>query len=331
MSTKIEEAPVFLLGMHRSGTTLLQCLLDGHPELVVDTGESCFFTQFVPRALKASPEKRLTLAEEILLRHYHQTDANNYRYVSHVPWEDVRAAFHRRLNETPKRLPDYLTSAVLGAGEVGGQLKPGVRYWAEKTPHHEMFAEQIFSWWPKARCIHVMRDPRGTFSAIRKRKPKIGSVDAVAYMWSRSAGLLKRNQEKFGAERYLGLRYEDMVTDPQMQMERVREFLGIADNEILYRPTKAGGKHDWGGNSAHGQKFSGIDASSLHKWREITSVEHIALLETLLFGPMQRLNYEMLAQHSISTKMKALPLRARIAARQVRQVVRQRSVAGANE
>lgn len=315
----LEHSPVFLLGMHRSGTTLMQCMLDGHPEAVVDVGDSGFFTPMLAKALPASFDERVRITEDTLLRHYHKTDSNNYRYVSYMPWEEVQTAFRRRLENTPKRMPDFLSSAVLAAGEVSNQINPKARYWIEKTPCHEMFAEQIFTWWPNARCIHVTRDPRGTFGALHKRNPKQNSVDAVAYLWGRSAGCMESNQARYGADLYLGVRYEDIVTDPKGQVARVCEFLGIEDLPILYRPTKSGAKHDWGGNSAYGQKFAGIDPTSIEKWRGSVSNEHIAMLEALLGDQMQRLNYELAMPSSFATKMRVFPLRAKIAFRIARQ------------
>src|SRR5690606_8473506 len=40
------DRPVFICGHHRSGTTLLQELLDGHPELLVLPSEGTYFSSF---------------------------------------------------------------------------------------------------------------------------------------------------------------------------------------------------------------------------------------------------------------------------------------------
>ena len=43
------ERPVFVVGHRKTGTTLLQELLDGHPQLAVLPGESNHFNTFLPR------------------------------------------------------------------------------------------------------------------------------------------------------------------------------------------------------------------------------------------------------------------------------------------
>src|SRR5271156_6389735 len=50
------ERPVFICGHHRSGTTLLQRLLDSHPQLVVVPGEGTLFSSFKYLA-RSSPTK----------------------------------------------------------------------------------------------------------------------------------------------------------------------------------------------------------------------------------------------------------------------------------
>src|ERR1700761_6046238 len=47
--------PVYICGVHRSGTTLVQDLLDGHPDLVVLPSEGTYFTNLEFK-LRALPE-----------------------------------------------------------------------------------------------------------------------------------------------------------------------------------------------------------------------------------------------------------------------------------
>ena len=61
-STKFLEAPVFICGAPRSGTTLLSNLLDSHPQLLVQANETHLLTLFfitVPRFL----QKRFFMSE----------------------------------------------------------------------------------------------------------------------------------------------------------------------------------------------------------------------------------------------------------------------------
>ena len=51
------ERPVFVVGHRKTGTTLLQELLDGHPQLVVLPGESNHFLTFLPRFGALPPER----------------------------------------------------------------------------------------------------------------------------------------------------------------------------------------------------------------------------------------------------------------------------------
>ena len=70
---------------------------------------------------------------------------------------------------------------------------------------------------------------------------------STAWRIGRSFRLARRNVQR-APDRYVVLRYEDLVADPQAQMERVRTFLGISPADSLHRPTVRG--EPVGSNSA---------------------------------------------------------------------------------
>src|SRR5262245_11380068 len=51
--------PVFICGHHRSGTTLLQNLLDGHPQLLSLPSEGTYFSSFAYVARRAPSDRAL--------------------------------------------------------------------------------------------------------------------------------------------------------------------------------------------------------------------------------------------------------------------------------
>jgi hypothetical protein len=309
MISAIENHPVFICGAPRSGTSLVKSLLDGHPELVVDPGESRFFIGFLPKARRMTEEQRVALAGEVLLRYYHDEETANYRYVSHIPYASIRKSFLDRLEQSHKHLADYLPAAILAFWEASGQLDERKRYWVEKTPFNELYVEKILSWWKHARFIHIVRDPRDNYAASRRRDPAHSSVGAFAYVWLRSARLLRENSMRHGEGRYLTLRYEDLVREPKSEMARIVKFLGISDDESLARPTKAAGAHFWAGNSSYGTTFTGIEPSSVNRWRENVAASEIALLETLTAEEMEKQGYFPEMPASLGVRARTVPHR----------------------
>lgn len=299
MSHDLEQHPIFICGLPRSGTTLLKALLDGHPELVVDASESRFFMYFVPQAQKVSPRARPELALDILLFPKHRIfdpAGDHYKtYFSHISVDELKKTFLEKLRTTDQELRDYLTTSVLTFGEFSDQLRDETKYWVEKTIFNERYVDQIFEWWPNAKCIHIIRDPKDQFANFRRRDIRQNrpptKIGAFCYTWGNSAQLALAHQQQYGDQRYLILHYEDLVADPESQIKRLIDYLDIENHPILYQPTKVGGKIPWSGNSSLDQKFSGISDASVGKWQESLSQRQLILLQLLVGKYMQEFGY----------------------------------------
>jgi hypothetical protein len=304
----------------------MMALLDGHPEVVVNFLESHFFLQFLPEISRTGANQSLQVAERILLEPWQPHNAYYQKFLSHISHEQVKQIFYSRLSaiaesgkfSSPAK---YLTSAVLAYGEASGQLNADTRHWVEKTPGNEHYAGLIFKWWPQAQCIHMVRDPRDfrlTFkNRALKRKRPVPRLDAVAWNWRRSVNALQENEERFGRDRYLRIRYEDLVTEPEREMGRVVAFLGISEHTTLFRPTKGGGVVSWKGNAVSAQ-FSEISADRAGRWRRQLDEGEVLLLEALLGKEMDAMGYRAEKAAMPGDRLRALPYRFLMGVRDVR-------------
>jgi hypothetical protein len=120
--------------------------------------------------------------------------------------------------------------------------------------------------------------------------------------------------------RFLKVRYEDLVRDPRLEMERTTNFLDIQEDSVLLRPTLNSGREDWTGNSTDGQPFSGIEASSVDRWRSLLSPSQTVLLETLLGDEMLLHGYEPQSTPSSIRRLRVLPYGLMNIARGFREV-----------
>ena len=322
----LREHPVFIGGIARSGTTLLQSLLDGHPQLVVDPSESRFFLTFEPRSRHASKEQKAELVEQIIFQpkgRFLDPEGDHYRnYFTHISYASVREAFYRYLEQTSQQDSDYLSSAILAFGEVSGQLNEQSEYWVEKTIFNEWYAPLIFSWWKEAKFIHVLRDPRDVYATWKRRDANaarpLTSIDAFSYTWGKSAKLALNNQRRFGRERYLVVYYERLVQEPEGQIARIAQFLDIIEHMALLTPSKAGGKHRWNGNSSSDRHFAGISPISVGQWRKSLAGEEVTLLEVLLGDDMEQHGYQLETSSSTLLKIQALACRGKNLLRAIR-------------
>ena len=114
-----------------------------------------------------------------------------------------------------------------------------IERWVEKTPYNEEFAHLIFRYWPEARCLHIVRDPRDNFASYRRKHPE-WSAASFGYSWRRSLRRGEENRSHYGESRYLMMRYEDLLAKPERELGRIANFLGIRFDESMRQPTRAG-------------------------------------------------------------------------------------------
>ena len=111
----------------------------------------------------------------------------------------------------------------------------GKSRWAEKTPLNVRHLGWIYRHFPNARFIHVIRDGRDVACSLRSHPvrrfvdgawasvPQNRSVASCIQQWLTLTG------EGMGWRadpRYLEVRYEDLVRDPEATMRRVMAFVG---------------------------------------------------------------------------------------------------------
>ncbi len=244
--------PVFVLGVPRSGTSLLQNLLDGHPSLAVLPTEGDLLTRF-RRQLRLKPyaERVEFLGRTWIARLTHGSNLPPF-WLLGPPGQSPNpyVAFARRLvawaaSDTVRahgRPYDAFLPVVLAwAFRNGGA---GISAWVEKTPYHELVLGTSLRAFPQARCLHVVRDPCATLLSRQTVEQNVhgsgGDPARLAQEIGRSFSAALRYGKRLGPARYRVVRYEDLAGDPEACMREVAAFLGIDFAASLLRPTVAG-------------------------------------------------------------------------------------------
>lgn len=310
--SSLAEHPVFICGHPKSGTSLLRAALDGHPELVVYPEETMFFRRFLPAIQGKDLPQQLELADQLLIHIFtwnltapspSQAGFLDRDY-SDISYEAVRQAFRQRVQTCLRHPGDFLSAAILAYGDVTGANSPEVKAWVEKTPYDEAYADQIFTWWSHARCIHVVRDPRDNFISYGKKHPD-WSPRVFARSWADSTRLGLQHQQTYGAERYWVVRYEDFVSHQEKGVADLCQFLGIQDHNSLRQPTRNG--KPWQGNSMFSNRFDAISADAVGRWQGRICPAELAMLEAVDGKLMQQLGYSL-----SDTPSSALPFSDRL-------------------
>lgn len=307
---QLRERPVFICGHPKAGTSLLRAVLDSHPQLLVYPEESGFFRRSLPQLEGKDLEAQLELAESSLI-HIFNWNRNDPpasqqgfsdRDYSSIPFEQVREIMRHLASLRCDHPGDLLSAAVLAYGITAGLVSPQLRCWVEKSPYNEYHAHKIFSWWPEARCVHILRDPRDNFASYR-RKHADWNAEFFSSNWKRSGEMGLKNQQAYGAQRYWFVRFEDLASSPEEYLGRLAEFLHIDWDPTLASPTRAG--QPWGGNSMFEDQFQAISTAPLMRWKENLS-EVDACTITLMTGSLLKTwHYSAFDTSSLGTRLKA--------------------------
>jgi hypothetical protein len=267
---------LFLGGCPKSGTTLLLSLLDSHPRLVALPEETFYLHDGSRYAALGSNEVKLhRLLEKTNLRLLAQGWFEPLRECRSADARDYSGFDHRRFIALAKefiRQPwiddSLLLSEVVRAYAIalGADWRHCVR-WIEKTTDNELFRDVLQRLYPDAKLIQLVRDPRAVF-ASRKQRLMNGAgsytkAHRLVRQWNRCACQIPRLRGK--PDKFLTVRYEDLVTKPKIVLREVCKFAGLDFVPGLLKPTRAG--KDWLGNSAFQEGFNGIDAAPVDQWK----------------------------------------------------------------
>lgn len=274
----------FIVGSGRCGTTLLQVMLDMHSQIAV-RGESHYFNDFVPNAKEAigdlnSPEQ-LDAAIERAKKHRHLR-------LMKFDWMDVRTI--------ALQAPLSYTNLFLAMMESLRRKAQRPRI-GEKTPAHVVAFWDIYEELPDAKIIHLVRDPRAVITSWLKVEGfgnvYRGNPMRAVEKWKIAADRHLEATKRAEPSRYLVVRYEDLVSDPETQLRRICEHLGIDFEPAMLEFHK---RSDLGFTKGSEHKMGTtmpVYTDSLSKWRKQITPEQLEVVEASLAEPMRVLGYEL--------------------------------------
>jgi hypothetical protein len=290
-------APVVVLGVSRSGTTLLKEMLDTHPRLAIPP-ESYFIPQLWDRhGKRPDPE----------------------RFVSDIG----RLARVREWGVTPadvwERLPDQpaFADAIQAVYRAYADTRGKPRY-GDKTPAYMQRLGVLENAFPGAQYVHLVRDGRdaGLSFIEMRRRPRFNwarprGLGAFAAQWRREVEGARRFGSERAAGRYLELRYEDLVADPETTLRGLCGFLGLEfDPEMLayHRSQGAGALPDHARLAA--------PPTSGRRWEEQMAADDAECFEAIAGALIAELGYRRAhPEPSAGARARALLHRAWLAAR----------------
>lgn len=294
MSMKYDRknSPIFIVGCPRSGTTLLRKVIASHSNIIVSP-ESHFFNYWLKEY------GHLNLSDGSEFQHFWQDFSTSKRFSYFDLEPNAFLAKLRNQNSISfKRVFQLLMSEYAATQK---KLR-----WGEKTPAHYDYLETILDWFPDAKIIWLIRDPRAVVASLLKVKWASNYAYANSYYWLSSAKLyVDQWQEE---SRVMLLKYEDLVTAPEEKVEELCQFLREEfEPEMISQRSETDISYphqDSWAKSHFQQVMQPISHQALEKWRSQLSEVQVAIIEHITRDVMILYKYE-------PTTVKLSPMQAR--------------------
>lgn len=245
--------PIFVVGMPRSGTTLLSAMLDAHSQIAISP-ETHFYTRCQPSA--PSPSSRLAETWERLRQQPGVQDMGFSEDELQDVWQTVRG----RPAAAPRDLLRGLLSAYAGRRDAEA--------WGEKTPDHLAHVPAILDDFPRAVVLAIVRDPRDVCLSLRGLPWNHDSLPESAWKWRRYARRTERYAETLPS-RFREVRYERLLEAPEALLRDLLGWIGAPfERAVLEFYRQGDGPADETREPWKEKTARPLDPENKEKWRD---------------------------------------------------------------
>lgn len=299
----MNQEPIFILGAHKSGTSLLRSLFDGHKNLFVIPIESHFFEHngyWIDYGIRRQYPKMLT--EKQVIHNYLEWIKKSNITPGKYSDSDTRGYWNVKLfeknirkkngyNNIKTSIENYIESMYVSL--YNKKLNENIRI-VEKSVENAEFVSDLKVIYPKAKFVHILRNPYSNLVSIRKFKsnggyPFLKNIMDTLY---NSYYYLEKNKRIFRND-YLIIKYEELVSNSKEVINKIINFVEISKDEIIFSPTVQG--DIWEGNSTSDKKFKEISSSRLHDWKESILPIEVILVNKMFKYVIDKYEYEFIS------------------------------------
>jgi Sulfotransferase family len=290
----------FVVGVSRSGTTLLRLMLDAHPLLTIPPE-----THFVPRVA--------TVCERLVAEGASTAQVRGQaleEMTTHPRWGDFGVSEEqvRELMERHEPLTPGDAIRSFYEAYAAGQGKPR---WGDKSPPYTWKSLRIQRALPEAHFIHIIRDGRDVALSLSEVSWGPDDVSMAAEKWVSELRRARKRAQGLARGTYMELRYEDLVADPEPKLREIAGFVDLPWDEAMLdyhrqaeeRMSREMGRtlKPLGGGTItaeerarqHELVSSPPSQSRAGRWRTEMSPEDRAAFESVAGRMLKKLGYEL--------------------------------------
>ena len=263
MSGSMAERMFFVVGAPRSGTTMLMRMLHVHSDI---------YTRPEPHLM--TPLAHLGF----------------YDYVEKAPYDQFQASQSVRsfVEDLPGGEEAYLDALRAYSDQMyGGMLEPtGKRFFLDKTPAYGLILPFLRKLYPDAVFIIITRHPFAIFSSFAKSFfdddwSAAHDFNPIVERYVPALASFVRNP---GVKRFHHVRYEDLVADPEAQLQAICAAAGMAYDPAMVNYGEKKMEVEGLGDPIGVAKDKRPNLKSVHKWARncAHNPKRLALLQEMI-------------------------------------------------
>jgi hypothetical protein len=264
----ITDEYIFILGIGRTGSKIYMNFLKKNENITI------------------LPELKFDFPHQKDITHYYKknhrlrSDADIDKFLSDLyegnvkssAWNQVRKdmdildrEYMKELIIASKRQPkDVLESIIRSNMKIKNRTIGGAKFPIAITK-----MDQIFTWFPNSKVIHLTRDPHASVISHARQftKKSSGLAGALKYKLMVIHGILEyrrasRMHSKFkDRDNYYLSRFEDLINEPEKSIQKICEFLDVEFSEEMLSPPAVD-------SSYKRDRKIGFDKKTIDRWKD---------------------------------------------------------------
>lgn len=222
------EAPFFIIGSPRSGTTMLRLMMTSHRQVVVPP--ECGFIIWLKNHY-GSWSSTDSVSSEVVERFVQDlTGCKKFD-----TWELSRNSLADYILASVPRSYSELCASICEV--YASKLNKQAERWGDKNNFHVNHIWDLDEIYPNAKFLHTVRDGRDVACSYREvmslnttspYRPSLPTdVESIAKVWASDVAEVTTALEALPSARKMFVRYEDLVGNPELKLSEVCRWIGI--------------------------------------------------------------------------------------------------------